>query len=112
MYRFALDIMPSAPIMGWVAVAAFAANVISVLLLYKYRNGDSNIKSVWLCSRNDAVANIAVVIGAIMVHYTASKWPDLIVAIGIAGLFCQSAFLIIKQARLELIESRHTDHEH
>ncbi len=106
LYRFMIDTLPSAPIMGWVAVAAFTANLISVLLLYKYRDGDSNIKSVWLCSRNDAIANIAVMLGAIMVHVTVSKWPDLIVAIGIAGLFCQSSFLIIRQARQELREAR------
>ena len=92
---------PSAPIMSSVALAALVANLISVLLLMKFRNGDANVRSVWLCSRNDAIGNIMVLIAAGVVFYTSSHWPDLIVASILAGLFTNSALQIIKQAMAE-----------
>lgn len=94
--------IPNEMIMGWVALIAFSANVMSALLLLKYRDGDSNIRSVWLCSRNDAIGNLAVMLAAIGVYFTRSDWPDLIVAFLMAGLFLHSSTLIIQQARNEL----------
>ena len=82
---------PSAEIMGAVGVLALAANLSSVLLLAKYKDGDANVRSVWLCSRNDAIGNVAVMCAAIAVWATASKWPDLIVAAVMAGLFLTSS---------------------
>lgn len=110
LYRVFVEGLPVAPIMGTVAVAALLANVISVLLLYKYRNGDSNIRSVWLCSRNDAVGNVGVIIAAFLVNYTDTRWPDLTVALLISFLFCSSALSIFKQARSELKEAAHEHH--
>jgi len=97
-YRVFILGIPDEIIMGSVALVAFSANVISALLLLKYRNGDSNVRSVWLCSRNDAIGNLGVIIAAIVVYYTQSPWPDLIVAFLMALLFLHSATSIFRQA--------------
>jgi cation diffusion facilitator family transporter len=97
---------PEASVMSLVGVLALAANLISVLFLLRYREGDSNIRSVWLCSRNDAIGNVAVIIAAGLVWLTATPWPDLIVAAGMAGLFLQSATKIFLQASRELKQVR------
>ena len=94
--------VPDEMIMGSVGVLAFAANVASALLLLKFRNGDANVRSVWLCSRNDAIGNIAVVLAAGCVMWTGSGWPDVIVAAIMAGLFLWSATQIIRQSLAEL----------
>lgn len=97
-YRVFVLNTPDAFTMGWIAIAAFTANVISVLLLMRYRNGDSNIRSVWLCSRNDAIGNLVVLVAASGVWYTETAWPDLLVAGFLAVLFLSSAIQIMKQA--------------
>lgn len=89
--------VPEAAIMSTVGVLAFVANMASVGLLYRFRDGDANVRSVWLCSRNDAIGNIAVVIAAAGVWQTGTGWPDLIVAGIMAGLFCWSSFQIVRQ---------------
>lgn len=88
--------------MGWVALLALAANVTSAALLYGSRNRDSNMKSVWLCSRNDALANIAIIIAAGLVYATSSLWPDLIVALIITWLEGGAALKIIAHAKEEM----------
>lgn len=100
-YMFVVN-SPSAPIMTGVALAALAANLISVVLLMKFRDGDANIRSVWLCSRNDAIGNVLVLIAAGVVYLSASHWPDLLVALILAALFANSALQIISQSRREL----------
>lgn len=90
--------VPDAPVMGAIGFLALAANVASVLILLRYKDGDANVRSVWLCSRNDAIGNVAVMLAAVAVWLTATAWPDLIVAALMAGLFCWSAFQIIRQA--------------
>lgn len=100
-YRVLVLGMPNEVIMGSVALMAFGANLISVLLLLKYRNGDANVRSVWLCSRNDAIGNLAVMVAAGLVFVTQSHWPDLLVAFLMSLLFLHSASLIIRQARHE-----------
>ena len=102
LYRVFILGTPNELIMGSVAFLAFSANVTCALLLIKYRNGDSNVRSVWLCSRNDAIGNLAVMIAAGVVYGTQSHWPDLIVAFLMALLFLHSATLIIRQALSEL----------
>jgi len=92
---------PEAMTMGVIGFLALAANLASVALLYAFREGDANIRSVWLCSRNDAIGNVAVMIAASGVWATATAWPDLIVAGLMAGLFLTSATQIIRQARRE-----------
>ena len=93
--------MPQAEVMGLVGFAALTANVVSVLLLMQYKDGDANVRSVWLCSRNDAIGNVAVMIAALAVWWTSTGWPDLVVAGIMAGLFTTSAFQIISQAARE-----------
>jgi len=90
--------VPEAMVMGGVGMLALAANVTSVLILLRFRNGDANVRSVWLCSRNDAIGNIAVVAAASGVFATGTAWPDLAVAAVMAGLFLTSSVKIIGQA--------------
>ena len=93
--------LPRAEIMGVIGFLALAANVTSVLLLMRYKDGDANVRSVWLCSRNDAIGNVVVTGAAGAVWLTASAWPDLIVAGLMAGLFLSSAVQILRQAWAE-----------
>ncbi|MVB00158.1 cation transporter [Nitratireductor sp. CAU 1489] len=89
--------LPQAEIMGAIGFLALAANVASVLLLVRYKDGDANVRSVWLCSRNDAIGNVAVMAAALGVWGTTSGWPDVIVAGLMAGLFLSSSFQILRQ---------------
>jgi Co/Zn/Cd efflux system component len=93
--------LPRAEIMGGIGILALAANVSSVLLLMRYKDGDANVRSVWLCSRNDAIGNVVVMAAAGAVWRTTSAWPDLIVAGIMAGLFLSSAVQILRQAWAE-----------
>ncbi len=90
--------VPQAHVMGVVGFLALLANLVSVLLLVGYKDGDANVRSVWLCSRNDAIGNVAVMIAALGVWGTSSGWPDLIVAGLMATLFVYSAMQILVQA--------------
>ena len=90
--------VPQAEIMGAIGLLALAANMASVLLLMRYKDGDANVRSVWLCSRNDAIGNVAVMAASVAVWFTATAWPDLLVAIIMAGLFLRSSQLILVQA--------------
>lgn len=94
--------IPRAEVMGVVGFLALAANVASVLLLMRYKDGDANVRSVWLCSRNDAIGNVAVMIAALAVWGTTTKWPDLIVAGIMASLFVYSSMQILRQSLREL----------
>ena len=89
---------PRAEVMGLIGFLALAANSASVLILLKYKDGDANVRSVWLCSRNDAVGNVAVMLSAFAVWGTATGWPDVIVAAMLASLFLNSASKILRQA--------------
>ena len=93
---------PQAEVMGAIGLLALIANLTSVLLLLKYRDGDANVRSVRLCSRNDAIGNLAVIVAASGVWVTGTAWPDLIVAGIMASLFLWSSTQIIRQARVEL----------
>ena len=98
--------VPRAEIMGAIGILALAANVASVLILMRYKDGDANVRSVWLCSRNDAIGNVAVMIAALAVWGTATKWPDLLVAAIMAGLFLTSSVQILRQSFREMRQSR------
>jgi Co/Zn/Cd efflux system component len=93
---------PDAMTMGWVGILALSANVASALLLLRFRDGDANVRSVWLCSRNDAIGNVAVLCAAGLVAVTATRWADLAVAAIMASLFLSTAWQITRQARGEL----------
>lgn len=97
-YQLLIAAVPSAEVMGIIGVLALAANLASVGLLLPYKDGDANVRSVWLCSRNDAIGNIAVMGAAMGVWGTATAWPDLAVAILMAGLFLTSSVQILRQA--------------
>lgn len=98
--------VPSAEWMGSIGLLALAANVASVLLLMRYKDGDANVRSVWLCSRNDAIGNMVVMGAALAVWGTKSPWPDLGVAALMAGLFLTSSVQILKQAWAEYREGQ------
>lgn len=87
--------------MGAVGFLALAANLASVGLLLPCKDGDANVRSVWLCSRNDAIGNGVVMLAALGVWGTATAWPDLAVAALMAGLFFSSSLQILRQARSE-----------
>ncbi len=105
LYHVLVTTTPQAAVMGAVGFLALLANLASVLLLLKYRNGDANVRSVWLCSRNDAIGNIAVILAASGVWASKTAWPDLLVAGLMASLFLWSALQIIRQARAEILQT-------
>ena len=98
--------LPSAELMGGIAVLALAANVASVLMLMRYKDGDANVRSVWLCSRNDAIGNVVVMIAAAGVWGTGTAWPDLGVAALMSGIFATSSVQILRQAWAEYCDGR------
>jgi cation diffusion facilitator family transporter len=108
--------VPDGTTMGVVGTVALVANVAVAWMLYAYREGDANMRSVWLCSRNDAIGNIAVMLAGVGVLGTGSRWPDLLVATGMASLALHSAWLVWRQARNELAHpdqaADHDDHGH
>lgn len=101
-YRIFAESVPEAVTMGTIGFVALGANVVSAMLLLRFKDGDSNIRSVWLCSRNDAIGNLAVILAASGIFVTDSGWPDLLVAGVMASLFSHSAFHIIRQSWREL----------
>ncbi|ABQ70178.1 cation efflux protein [Rhizorhabdus wittichii RW1] len=94
--------LPRAETMGIVGGIALVANLVCALLLWRHRDGDANRRSVWICSRNDAIGNVAVVAAAFGVFGTGTAWPDLIVAAILAGLGVSGGWQIMRQARGEL----------
>lgn len=94
--------VPDAPTMGAVALLALVANVAVAWMLYAFREGDANMRSVWLCSRNDAIGNLAVLAAAAGVFGTGSAWPDLAVAGLMATLALHGGWQVLRQARSEL----------
>lgn len=93
---------PEAITMGWVGALAIAANLGVAMLLYRYRNGDADMRSVWLCTRNDVLGNMAVLVAALGVFGTGTRWPDLAVASIMGVLAATSAWTVVRAARLEL----------
>jgi cation diffusion facilitator family transporter len=101
-YRIIERRLPDSEVMTWLGAAALAVNVASALVLIPHREGDANVRAVWLFSRNDALGNVAVLIAAGLVFWTGTSWPDLVTAGLIGGLFLHSAIDIIRNARREL----------
>jgi cation diffusion facilitator family transporter len=98
--------VPEPYTMGAVGMLALIANVSVAIMLYAYREGDANMQSVWLCSRNDAIGNVAVMIAALGVFGSGSAWPDLLVAVIMAGLGLSAAVRVIKKANGEILTSK------
>jgi Co/Zn/Cd efflux system component len=111
-WSIAAGIPPEPATMGVVGALALLANLSVALLLYAYRDGDANMRSVWLCTRNDAIGNIAVMLAAAGVLGTGSGWPDWAVAILMGGLALSAAASVCRQARGELAASSHPSHAH
>lgn len=104
-YRVFVEHEPQTLLMGGLAVVAFIVNVLAAVVLIPHRKGDANMRAVWLFSRNDAIGNLAVVGAAVLVWWLNNPWPDLIVAFAVAGLFLQSAWSIIRDARQDLAQA-------
>ena len=101
-WGFVTGSTPHAETMGLIGALALAANVVVALMLYRYRTGDANMRSVWICSRNDAIGNLAVMLAAVGVFGTGSSWPDLLVASVMAALALSGSWSVLRQARQEL----------
>ena len=101
-YRVLVLGVPDAAMMGAIGGLAFAANLAAVLVLFRFRGGDANMRSVWLCSRNDTIGNLAVIAAASGVFATGTGWPDLAVATVMASLFISGAVQVLRQAAGEL----------
>ncbi len=114
LYQFFVLGVPEAEVMGLIGFLALAANMLSVYLLFAYKDGDANIRSVWLCSRNDAIGNVAVMVAAVLVAWLGSGAPDLIVAGVMAALFLSSSYQILRQSWGEWRhpETHAHDHDH
>jgi len=101
-WMYSLGGTPEAFTMGSIGLLALVANMAVAAMLYAYREGDANMRSVWLCSRNDAIGNIAVMLAALGVLGTGSAWPDLAVASGMAVLALVGGWSVLRQAVGEL----------
>lgn len=101
-YKLQAGATPEPITMGTVGLVALAVNAGVALMLYRFRSGDANMRSVWICSRNDALGNVAVMLAALGVFGTASAWPDLAVAAIMGVLALAGAWSVSRQARLEL----------
>ena len=102
LWSFKTGILPEPYTMGVIGAIALVANASVAFMLYAYREGDANMRSVWLCSRNDAIGNIAVMLAALGVFGSGSAWPDLLVAIIMASLGLSAAVHVLKRASVEL----------
>ncbi len=98
-YKLLYPEVPQFEIIGLIGLVALMANAICLLLLWRHRAEDVNMGSVWLCSRNDIIANISVLVAAAGVWAFHSQWPDIVVGLGIAVLFLRSAIHVLKAAR-------------
>ena len=100
---------PSPPVVSGTAVAALFANAVCLALLTRHRDDDINMRSTWICSRNDIVANLSVILSAGAVALTGSAWPDLLVSAGIVALFLSSASGVIRGSVTGILRERHRD---
>lgn len=103
--RFSNDSVPDPFTMSWVGTLALIVNGLVAFILYKFKDGDSNMQSVWLCSRNDAIGNLAVLFASAGVYYFSSKWPDLIVAIIMAFLSVTASYKVLLVVKKEFKET-------
>lgn len=97
-YKAVNPVMPSVETMGIIGGLALAANLVCFFLLYRHRSDNLNMRSTWLCSRNDLIANVSVLLAAAASYFFVSRWPDIVVGSLIASLFLGSAFSVLRQA--------------
>ena len=101
-HKMIVPVMPSVEAMGLVGGLALVANLICFFLLFRHRGDNLNMSSTWLCSRNDLIANIGVLLAAATTYWLASRWPDILVGMVIAGLFFRSSVQVLTEAVREL----------
>jgi len=101
-YRIASPQLPVFEAIGAIGLLALAANSACFFLLWRHRADDINMSSVWLCSRNDIIANVSVLLAAVGVWLTHSGWPDILVGLALAVLFLRSALFVLREAIKEL----------
>jgi len=101
-YKTMSGIVPSAEAMGIIGTLVLLGNGICFLLLFRHRSDDLNMRSTWLCSRNDIIANLSVLVAAIGVKAFSSSWPDILVGVAIAALFLKSAVTVLRESFLQL----------
>lgn len=104
-YKITVPQVPVFEAIGGIGLLALAANSLCLALLWRHRADDINMNSVWLCSRNDIVANVSVLFAALGVWFTGSGWPDIAVGLALAVLFLRSALFVLRGATTELRES-------
>ena len=105
-YHAAVGSAPEAPVMGVIGALALVANLVCALMLFGFRGADANLRAVWLCSRNDAIGNLAVLGAAGAVFLSGTAWPDLLVGLVMAGLAGWAGLSVMRQARVELHRTR------
>ncbi len=108
LYRALNPVLPEATTMGIIGFMALAANLVCAIMLLGFRDSDINMRSAWLCSRNDVLANVGVLLAAGGVAWTQSLWPDLIVGVSISALILKSAIEVLKDAKLEMVDHQST----
>lgn len=106
-YRILFPHVPGFETIGAIGLLALAANSICFFLLWRHRSDDINMSSVWLCSRNDLIANVSVLFAAAGVWLTDSGWPDILVGLALAALFARSALFVLRGAIIELRATAH-----
>jgi cation diffusion facilitator family transporter len=100
--------LPGVPTMAAVGTLALATNALCFSLLWRHRADDINLRSTWLCSRNDLIANGAVLVAAVLVAWSGSGWPDIFVGLGIAILFLRTAAVVLRESFAELGRARNS----
>jgi len=100
-FKIYQGVVPTAEVMGLVGLMAMAANLLCLVLLWQRRGDDINMRSAWVCSRNDVIGNAGVLLAALAVSFTGSPWPDIAIGLLIATLFCRSAIAVISEASRE-----------
>ena len=108
-FTIVYGLVPATAVMGVIGVLALAANAYCLLLLWRHRGDDINMRSSWVCSRNDVIGNVGVLLAAIGVNLTGAAWPDIVIGLVVAGVFCQSAILILRDVRREFQPSHCPD---
>lgn len=96
--KISIETLPTSEVMGVVGAIALGANLICLFLLLRHKNDDVNMKSTWICSRNDIIANTGVIAAAFLVNYFSSKWPDIIVGLIMSTVFLKSAFSVLSES--------------
>jgi cation diffusion facilitator family transporter len=97
-YRWFHQVLPDPPAMSWIAASALATNLICFGLLYRHRDDSINMKSTWICTRNDVISNLSVLCAAWAVHAWGQSWPDAVVGLALSGLMIGSSFGVLKDA--------------